>query len=151
MTGARHTGTCLTTARPEALEHRSARIEAVPGTKRPRSHDGRRLMFPAVLHGDLTPANILDGGEQRGLVAVDPAPCLGDPAFDVIDLVLWRADDRAAVNARADRLASGTGTSGRRIGEWCSAFAAMTALELAEASTSREHVAMLVALARAAT
>ena len=37
-----------------------------------------------LLHGDLTPANVLDGGEQRGLVAIDPAPCLGDPAFDVV-------------------------------------------------------------------
>ena len=43
-----------------------------------------------LLHGDLTPVNVLDGGE-RGLVAIDPAPCLGDPAFDAIDIVLWQA------------------------------------------------------------
>jgi streptomycin 6-kinase len=30
----------------------------------------------------LTPSSILDGGAERGLVAIDPAPCLGDPAFD---------------------------------------------------------------------
>jgi streptomycin 6-kinase len=35
-----------------------------------------------LLHGDLTPSNILDGGAERGLVAIDPAPCLGDAAFD---------------------------------------------------------------------
>lgn len=29
-----------------------------------------------LLHGDLTPSNILDGGAERGLVAIDPAPCL---------------------------------------------------------------------------
>src|SRR5207249_473468 len=40
-----------------------------------------------LLHGDLTPSNILDGGDQRGLVAIDPAPCLGDAAFDAVDLV----------------------------------------------------------------
>jgi streptomycin 6-kinase len=28
-----------------------------------------------LLHGDLTPVNILDGGVARGLVAIDPAPC----------------------------------------------------------------------------
>jgi streptomycin 6-kinase len=39
-----------------------------------------------LLHGDLTPANILDGGVARGLVAIDPAPCVGDPAFDGVDL-----------------------------------------------------------------
>src|SRR5439155_19981191 len=33
-----------------------------------------------LLHGDLTPGNILDGGAGRGLVAIDPAPCLGDAA-----------------------------------------------------------------------
>jgi streptomycin 6-kinase len=35
-----------------------------------------------LLHGDLNPGNILGGGPQRGLVAIDPAPCLGDAAFD---------------------------------------------------------------------
>jgi streptomycin 6-kinase len=35
----------------------------------------------------------LDGGVERGLVAIDPAPCRGDPAFDAVDPVYWRADD----------------------------------------------------------
>ena len=46
-----------------------------------------------LLDGDLTPSNTLDGGAARVLVAIDPAPCLGDPAFDAVDLILWRADD----------------------------------------------------------
>ena len=62
-----------------------------------------------LLHGDLTPVNVLDGGEQRGLVAIDPAPCLGDPAFDAIDLVLWRAEDVDMIAARAARLAPAIG------------------------------------------
>jgi streptomycin 6-kinase len=33
-----------------------------------------RVPPTAVLHGDLTPSNILDGGPHRGLVAIDPAP-----------------------------------------------------------------------------
>ena len=44
-----------------------------------------------MLHGDLTPGNILDGGTERRLVAIDPAPCLGDAAFDAVDLILWQA------------------------------------------------------------
>jgi len=49
--------------------------------------------------------NLLDDGGERGLVAIDPAPCLGDPAFDAIDLVFWRADDAGTIATRAERLA----------------------------------------------
>jgi streptomycin 6-kinase len=100
-----------------------------------------------LLHGDLTPVNVLDGGKERGLVAIDPAPCLGDPAFDAIDLVLWRADDLETITARAKRLAPAIGAEPERLLNWCGAFAAMTAVELAEACTSHEHVAMRLALA----
>jgi len=84
-----------------------------------------------LLHGDLTPGNILDGGAERGLVAIDPAPCLGDAAFDAVDLILWQADDLKTVEARAERLATLTGMDAQRLLGWCVAFAAMSALELA--------------------
>jgi streptomycin 6-kinase len=32
-----------------------------------------------LLHGDLHLANVLDGGPARGLVAIDPRACVGDP------------------------------------------------------------------------
>ena len=41
-----------------------------------------------LLHGDLHPGNVLRGGDGRELVAIDPRPCLGDPAFDAVDWVL---------------------------------------------------------------
>jgi streptomycin 6-kinase len=91
---------------------------------------------PALLHGDLTPVNVLDGGDERGLVAVDPAPCVGDPAFDAVDLVLWRAKDVGAIAARAEQLAAATRVDAGRVIDWCTAFASMTALEIAEASGS---------------
>jgi streptomycin 6-kinase len=100
-----------------------------------------------LLHGDLTPVNVLDGGEERGLVAIDPAPCLGDPAFDGIDLVLWRAEDAGTVAARARQLAPAIDADAGRLLEWCTAFAGMAALEMAEASRAREQVELLVALA----
>jgi streptomycin 6-kinase len=105
-----------------------------------------------VLHGDLTPANVLDGGPGRGLVAVDPTTCVGDPAFDLIDLLLWNAWDRAAVTSRATQLAPMVGVSiGRTLG-WCAAFAPMTALELAEDSPdSRRDIDWLLAFAEAET
>ena len=84
-----------------------------------------------LLHGDLTPSNILDGGKQRGLVAVDPAPCLGDAAFDAIDLVLWQAEEIETIEARSDELALAIGVRPERLLAWCTAFAGMTALELA--------------------
>jgi streptomycin 6-kinase len=59
-------------------------------------HDGPIVL----LHGDLTPSNILDGAAARGLVAIDPAPCLGDPAFDAVDLILWQAGDLQTIEAR---------------------------------------------------
>ncbi|OUC96640.1 hypothetical protein CA984_14275 [Streptosporangium minutum] len=40
-----------------------------------------------LVHGDLHPGNVLDGG-PRGLVVIDPRPCVGDPAFDAVDWVL---------------------------------------------------------------
>jgi len=102
-----------------------------------------------LLHGDLTPRNILDGGDERGLVAIDPAPCLGDDlAFDAIDLVLWLADDVDIIAARAEQLAPAIGVDAGRLLDWCTAFAAMTALELREASdSSPDRIRVAVTLA----
>ncbi|HYU93852.1 MAG TPA: aminoglycoside phosphotransferase family protein [Actinomycetota bacterium] len=103
----------------------------------------------ALLHGDLTPSNILDGGAQRGLVAIDPAPCLGDDvAFEAIDLLLWQADDVDTIAARANLLAPAIGSETSHLFEWCTAFAAMTALELAESPhAAPDRVQTYVALA----
>jgi streptomycin 6-kinase len=97
-----------------------------------------------LLHGDLTPSNILDGG-GRGLVAIDPAPCLGDGAFDAVDLILWQADTGATITARTEQLAEASGLSTDRLRAWCVAFAAMTALELGskQAATHVPHAPLL--------
>jgi streptomycin 6-kinase len=103
---------------------------------------------PVLLHGDLTPSNILDGGPGRGLVAIDPAPCVGDPAFDAVDLLLWQADDLQTVEARIGRLAAATGVDASRYFGWCIAFAAMSALELAsEGDGDNAQAATLLELA----
>jgi streptomycin 6-kinase len=117
---------------------------------------GRRLALrlagdvaPSVLlHGDLTPANVLDGGVERGLVAIDPAPCLGDPAFDAIDLVFWRAEEVETIAVRAEQLAGAIGASFIRLLDWCTAFAGMVALETAEgADGALAEIEPLLALA----
>jgi streptomycin 6-kinase len=119
---------------------------------------GRRLAarlaedeVPSVLlHGDLTPSNLLDGGDERGLVAIDPAPCRGDAAFDLVDLLLWQADDVRTVEARAEALAPAIGADAGRMLEWCAAFAGMVALELAESSATAPGLAAAAELASSA-
>jgi len=44
------------------------------------------------------------------LVAVDPCPTLGDPPFDAIDLIFWRAGDLDTISRRAEVLAAAIGT-----------------------------------------
>ena len=134
-------------------ERKPELVEVIP---RELYERGRRLASrlagdasaTVLLHGDLTPVNLLDGGERRGLVAIDPAPCVGDPAFDAIDLVLWRADDTETIAARADLLAPAIGASAARLLDWCTAFAGMAALETAESGGGpRERVEWLAELA----
>jgi streptomycin 6-kinase len=101
-----------------------------------------------LLHGDLTPNNIVDGGRDRGLVALDPCPCVGDAAFDAVDLLLWKVNDQQTIRLRAQQLAATTGAQRDRLVGWCTAFAAMVALEDArEAERSPERVHALVQLA----
>ncbi|HEX3330316.1 MAG TPA: aminoglycoside phosphotransferase family protein [Gaiellales bacterium] len=115
---------------------------------------GRRLALrlaaeasPIVLlHGDLTAVNVLDGG-RRGLVAIDPAPCLGDPAFDAVDLVFWRARNVDTIAERARELAAALEADSGRLMDWCAAFAAMVALEIAEADGSHGRVEPILKLA----
>ncbi|WP_017558382.1 aminoglycoside phosphotransferase family protein [Nocardiopsis baichengensis] len=84
------------------------------------------------LHGDLHPGNVLDGGPERGLVAVDPRACLGDPAADGIDWVLWRTRSRDEARTRAATLAEAMGVSQERLLEWCRALAPVYAAALAD-------------------
>jgi streptomycin 6-kinase len=101
-----------------------------------------------LVHGDLTPRNVLLGGGTRGLVAIDPAPCVGDPAFDAVDLLLWQADDFETVAVRTAALAPTIGVKPTRMLDWCTAFAGMVVLEMAESATSsRKSIRALAALA----
>jgi streptomycin 6-kinase len=96
---------------------------------------------PVLLHGDLTPVNIVDGGTRRGLVALDPAPCLGDAGFDTVDLMFWQADDVGTIAARVTDLATAIELDADRMLDWCVAFAGMIALELAASpNPSKERI-----------
>jgi streptomycin 6-kinase len=99
-----------------------------------------------LLHGDLHPGNVLDGGPLRGLVAIDPRPCVGDAAVDAVDWVFWAADDPGAWEQRGRHLAAALGLDHERLWAWCTAFAAMLATANAARGASAEQVAALLAL-----
>jgi streptomycin 6-kinase len=118
-------------------------VELVPDDlyERSRRFAARLAAQPSravLLHGDLTPVNVLDGGRHRGLVAIDPAPCLGDPAYDMIDLLVFGAPDVATIEARATALATATGVDATRLLDWCIAFAGMFVIDLA--GPGKRHV-----------
>jgi streptomycin 6-kinase len=124
---------------------------AVPVDRLRRGHELARALAPmpacpVLLHGDLHPGNVLDGGKGRGLVAIDPRPCVGDAAFDVVDWVFWAVDDQDAWAPRSRALALALGLDSERLWAWCAALAAMLAAAEAARGARAERVAALLAL-----
>ena len=74
-----------------------------------------------LLHGDLHTGNVLRRG-RGGLVAIDPRPCVGDPAFDLID---WVLEGDVAPPEQAQRLAAATGLDAQRLLAWARATAVL--------------------------
>lgn len=125
---------------------------AVPVERLRRGHELARGLAadaaaPVLLHGDLHPGNVLDGGAARGLVAIDPRPCVGEAAVDAVDWVFWAVDDPRAWEPRSRDLALALGVDHERLWAWCAAFAAMLAASKAARGATAEEVAALLALA----
>jgi streptomycin 6-kinase len=125
---------------------------AVPVERLRRGHELARGLVadggvPVLLHGDLNPGNVLDGGAARGLVAIDPRPCVGEAAVDAVDWVFWAVDDPRAWEPRSRDLALALGIDDERLWAWCAAFAAMLAASKAARGAAAEEVAVLLALA----
>jgi streptomycin 6-kinase len=125
---------------------------AVPVDRLRRGHELARGLAadagaPVLLHGDLHPGNVLDGGAGRGLVAIDPRPCVGDAAFDAVDWVFWAVDDPGAWERRSRDLALALDLDHERLWAWCAALAAMLAGAKAARRAGAEQVAALLALA----
>jgi streptomycin 6-kinase len=76
-----------------------------------------------LLHGDLENKNILRCG-KRGLVAIDPLPCIGDPAYDA-GYWLASAVDQGGRDEASIRLSASLGLDPARVRAW----AAVVALE----------------------
>ncbi|MBV2364760.1 aminoglycoside phosphotransferase family protein [Streptomonospora nanhaiensis] len=100
------------------------------------------------LHGDLHPGNVLLGGPERGLVAVDPRACVGDAAVDAVDWAIWQADSLEEVERRVALLSSRLEVPGDRLLAWCRACAPLFAVAAANRGRAdTPHFAMLMALA----
>ncbi len=69
-----------------------------------------------LLHGDLHPGNVLDGG-VRGLMAIDPKTCVGDPCYDAVDYVVEGAG-RDGIEVRCTRVAAAYGLDVDRLRMW---------------------------------
>jgi streptomycin 6-kinase len=125
----------------------------VPVTRLARGHELARALAasvqvaPVLLHGDLHPGNVLDGGVNRGLVAIDPRPCVGDPAFDAVDWVFWLTDDPRCWEPRARELATALSVDCQRVLDWCAAFAAMLAAGRAARGEPAARIDALLRLA----
>jgi streptomycin 6-kinase len=77
-----------------------------------------------LLHGDLHLSNVLDGGPSRGLVAIDPKACVGDPCFDAVDYVVAGAGHEG-VETRCQRVATACKLDGDRLYSWSQVIAPM--------------------------
>ncbi|MET9915478.1 aminoglycoside phosphotransferase family protein [Streptomyces sp. NPDC006435] len=80
-----------------------------------------------LLHGDLHLGNVLDGGAGRGLMAIDPKACVGDPCFDAVDHVVAGAGAEG-VGARCARVAAACGLDGDRLHAWSRVIAPFAAI-----------------------
>lgn len=98
-----------------------------------------------LLHGDLHPGNVLDGGSARGLMAIDPKACAGDPCFDAVDFVVGGAG-REGVGTRCARLAAAYGLDPDRLYAWSrvnAAFAAVAHLGAGDEGPAAEELLAL--------
>jgi streptomycin 6-kinase len=77
--------------------------------------------LPVLLHGDLDDRNLLAGG-KRGLVAIDPLPCAGDPAYDA---AFWAHANRLpGRRERIRAIAAAAGLDEERVAAWATVVGA---------------------------
>jgi len=75
---------------------------------------------PALVHGDFDERNFLRCA-RRGLAAIDPIPCSGDPAYDAGTWV--HGNRRPGRRARLDAIVAATGLPRERVRDWAAVVA----------------------------
>ncbi|MGW7295229.1 aminoglycoside phosphotransferase family protein [Streptomyces xiamenensis] len=102
-----------------------------------------------LLHGDLHLGNVLDGGAERGLMAIDPKACVGDPCFDAVDYVVAGAG-LEGVETRCTRVAAACGLDGDRLYAWSQVIAPFAAIAQLGSGGEKPVIDELLALTSAA-
>lgn len=100
-----------------------------------------------LVHGDLHLGNVLDGGPSRGLVAIDPKACVGDPCFDAVDYVVAGAGHEG-VTVRCRQVAAACGLDENRLYAWSQVIAPMAAIARLTRGGPEPEIEALLALAR---
>lgn len=100
-----------------------------------------------LLHGDLHLGNVLDSGAKRGLMAIDPKACVGDPCFDAVDYVVAGAG-LEGVETRCGRVATACGLDGDRLHAWSQVIAPFAAVAHLGNGGEEPVIDELLALAR---
>lgn len=102
----------------------------------------------SLLHGDLHLGNLLRVDDDRGIVAIDPRPCVGDPAMDLTDLATIGAANEAEIRHRCLQLADiADPIDAGRLWLWCRTFAPMAAVSLARRTDKMEELTLMRDLA----
>lgn len=102
----------------------------------------------SLLHGDLHPGNLLRVDHGRGIVVIDPRPCIGDPAMDLTDLATIGATSEAEIRNRCRQLAdTADSVDADRLWIWCRLFAPMAAVSLARRAGKTEDITLMRNLA----
>ena len=84
---------------------------------------------------------------SRGLVAIDPKACVGDPCFDAVDYVVAGAGHEGA-EARCRRVATACGLDGDRLYAWSRVIAPMFAIAYLTYDGPEPAIDELLAMAR---
>jgi streptomycin 6-kinase len=102
----------------------------------------------SLLHGDLHPGNILRTGNRSRIVAIDPRPCIGDPAMDLTDLAMTGAGSEAAIRRRCRQLADmADPIDAGRLWLWCCNFAPIMAVSLVRRAAGTADITLMRTLA----
>ncbi|MFJ6805778.1 aminoglycoside phosphotransferase family protein [Streptomyces anulatus] len=100
-----------------------------------------------LLHGDLHLGNVLDGGAERGLMAIDPKASVGDPCFDAVDYVVACAG-LEGVETRCEHVAEACGLDDDRLHAWSQVIAPFAAIAHLGSGGEESLIDELLELAR---
>ncbi|OXM54230.1 aminoglycoside phosphotransferase family protein [Amycolatopsis alba] len=103
----------------------------------------------AIVHGDLHPGNVLDGGPGRGAVAIDPRPSVGDPAFDLADWVTLPMTGGGTLEDGFDAIAPHLpGFDAERVRAWCVALSPLFVMRPLERGERTPFVEAMLSFCR---